>query len=131
MCPPGDLYVYLDVEEIAEIQRDGVNLLSSVSISYLDAIVGTVVKVKTVEGMTELQIPAGTQPGDILVLAKKGVPKLNRPSIRGDHLFTVKVTIPKQISGQERELLEELASLSSPASIRPRSRPDAQQTGNF
>ncbi|KAF5776972.1 putative Heat shock protein DnaJ, cysteine-rich domain superfamily [Helianthus annuus] len=129
--PPGDLYVYLDVEEIAEIQRDGVNLLSSVSISYLDAIVGTVVKVKTVEGMTELQIPAGTQPGDILVLAKKGVPKLNRPSIRGDHLFTVKVTIPKQISGQERELLEELASLSSPASIRPRSRPDAQQTAKI
>ncbi|KAI3815000.1 hypothetical protein L1987_14650 [Smallanthus sonchifolius] len=129
--PPGDLFVYLDVEEIAEIQRDGVNLLSSVSISYLDAILGTIVKVKTVEGMTELQIPAGTQPGDILFLAKKGVPKLNRPTIRGDHLFTIKVTIPKRISDQERELLEELASLSNPASIRPRSRPDAQETAKI
>ncbi|KAI3712062.1 hypothetical protein L1987_70611 [Smallanthus sonchifolius] len=129
--PPGDLFVYLEVEEIAEIQRDGVNLLSSVSISYLDAILGTIVKVKTVEGMTELQIPAGTQPGDILVLAKKGVPKLNRPTIRGDHLFTIKVTIPKRISDQERELLEELASLSNPASIRPRSRPDAQETAKI
>ncbi|KAM0006538.1 putative Heat shock protein DnaJ, cysteine-rich [Helianthus debilis subsp. tardiflorus] len=126
--PPGDLYVYLDVEEIPEIQRDGINLLSSISISYLDAILGTVAKVKTVEGMTELQIPAGTQPGDILVLARKGAPKLNRPSIRGDHLFTVKVTIPKRVSGQERELLEELASLNNPASTRQRSRPNPQQT---
>lgn len=119
--PPGDLYVYLGVEEIPEIQRDGINLLSSISISYLDAILGTVAKVKTVEGMTELQIPAGTQPGDILVLARKGAPKLNRPSIRGDHLFTIKVSIPKRISGQERELLEELASLKDPTSTRTRS----------
>ncbi|CAL5419107.1 unnamed protein product [Camellia sinensis] len=71
--PPGDLYVYLDIEEIPEIQRDGINLCSSVSISYLDAILGTTVKVKTVEGTTDLQIPSGTQPGDVLVLAKKGV----------------------------------------------------------
>lgn len=43
--PPGDLYVYLDVEEIEGIQRDGINLSSTVSISYLDAILGVVVKV--------------------------------------------------------------------------------------
>lgn len=49
------------------------------------------------DGMTELQIPSGTQPGDVLVLAKRGVPKLNKPSIRGDHLFTIKVTIPSRI----------------------------------
>lgn len=47
--------------------------------------------------MSELQIPPGTQPGDVLVLAKKGAPKLNKPSIRGDHLFTIKVTIPKRV----------------------------------
>ncbi|XP_021895931.1 uncharacterized protein LOC110813197 [Carica papaya] len=124
--PPGDLYVYLDVEEVTGIQRDGINLLSTISISYLDAILGAVVKVKTVEGTTELQIPAGTQPGDVLVLARKGAPKLNRPSIRGDHLFTVKVTIPNRISSKERDLLEELASLSNIASTRPRTRAKAQ-----
>lgn len=43
--PPGDLFVYLDIEEIPEIQRDGINLLSTISISYLDAILGTVTKV--------------------------------------------------------------------------------------
>ncbi|KAG2254899.1 hypothetical protein Bca4012_040509 [Brassica carinata] len=126
--PPGDLYVYLDVEDVRGIQRDGINLLSTLSISYLDAILGAVVKVKTVEGDTELQIPPGTQPGDVLVLAKKGAPKLNRPSIRGDHLFTVKVTIPNQISTGERELLEELASLSDTSSNRLRTRAKPQQS---
>ncbi|KAL2234594.1 UNVERIFIED_CONTAM: Chaperone protein DnaJ [Sesamum indicum] len=125
--PPGDLYVYLDIEEIPEIQRDGINLSSIISISYLDAILGTVVKVKTVEGMTDLQIPPGTQPGDVLVLARKGVPKLNRPSIRGDHLFTVKVSIPKRVSSKERELLEELASLGSAPANRSKTRPKVEQ----
>ncbi|EPS60676.1 hypothetical protein M569_14124, partial [Genlisea aurea] len=110
--PPGDLFVYLDIEDVAEIQRDGINFYSTITISYLDAILGTTIKVKTVEGMTDLQISPGTQPGDVLVLPRKGAPKLNRPSIRGDHLFTVKVTIPKRISAKERELLEELYSLS-------------------
>ncbi|KAJ6416070.1 hypothetical protein OIU84_004801 [Salix udensis] len=124
--PLGDLYVYLDVEEITGIQRDGINLTSTISISYVDAILGTVVKVKTVEGTSELQIPTGTQPGDVLVLAKKGAPKLNKPSIRGDHLFTIKVTIPKRISTKERELLEELATMSDKNITRSRTRPKTQ-----
>ncbi|XP_004306395.1 PREDICTED: chaperone protein DnaJ-like [Fragaria vesca subsp. vesca] len=184
--PPGDLYVYLDVEEIEGIRRDGINLSSTVSISYLDAILGTVVQfkiicnnvlvilfmmllahtviapftmshaycasalsgpnsllylselseskffywtnliVKTVEGLTTLQIPPGTQPGDILVLAKKGVPKINKPSIRGDHVFTIKVAIPNRISVKERELLEELALLSNTTASRSRTRPKTQ-----
>ncbi|XP_073035571.1 LOW QUALITY PROTEIN: uncharacterized protein [Primulina eburnea] len=125
--PPGDLFVYLDIEEIPEIQRDGINLYSSVSINYLDAILGTVTKVRTVEGMTELQIPQGSQPGDVLVLARKGAPKLNRPSIRGDHFFTVKVSIPKRISAKERELLEELSSLANPSTIRSKTPTKVQQ----
>lgn len=122
----GDLYVYLDVEEIPEIQRDGINLCSTVPISYVDAILGTVVKVKTVDGITELQVPPGTQPGDVVVLARKGVPKLNKPTIRGDHLFTIKVTIPKRISARERELLEELAMLNDTTTFRSRIRSKPQ-----
>ncbi|ONK76723.1 uncharacterized protein A4U43_C03F31450 [Asparagus officinalis] len=126
--PPGDLYVCLEVEEIPEIQRDGINLRSTVSIDYIEAILGSVVKVKTVDGSSELQIPPGTQPGDVVVLAKRGVPKLNKPSIRGDHLFTIKVSIPKRISGKERELLEELAYLNdkSVTRVRPRHNTEPQ-----
>lgn len=111
--PPGDLFVCLDIEEPADIKRDGINLYSTVSVSYIEAILGTVKKVRTVDGNSELRIPPGTQPGDVVVLAKQGVPSLNKPSVRGDHLFTIKVTIPKRISGREKELLEELASLSN------------------
>ncbi|KAG9146427.1 hypothetical protein Leryth_011714 [Lithospermum erythrorhizon] len=125
---PGDLYVYLDIEEIPEIQRDDINLRSTVTITYLDAILGTVAKVKTVEGVGELQIPPGTQPGDVLVLAKKGVPKLNRPSLRGDHLFTIKVGIPKIVSLKERELLKELASLSNTPNKNSKPRPTVEET---
>ncbi|KMZ67868.1 Chaperone protein dnaJ [Zostera marina] len=110
---PGDLYVCLEIIEIPEIQRDGINLYSSVAINYIDAILGSAVQVKAIDGITEVQIPSGTQPGDVVVLAKRGVPRLNKPSIRGDHLFTVKVTIPNRLSARERELLEELASLSN------------------
>ncbi|KAG5016343.1 hypothetical protein JHK85_022479 [Glycine max] len=114
--PSGDLYVYLDVEEISGIQRDGINLRSTISISYLDAILGAVVKVKTVKGISELQIPP----------ARKGAPKLNKPSIRGDHLFTVKVTIPKRISTMERELLEEVSLLRNSTSKRSTEGPATQ-----
>ncbi|KAF3450901.1 hypothetical protein FNV43_RR06990 [Rhamnella rubrinervis] len=129
--PPGDLFVYLNVEEVAGIQRDGINLYSTVSISYLDAILGASVQVKTVEGISELQIPPGTQPGDTLVLSKKGAPKLNKPSIRGDHLFTIKVTIPNRVSSKERELLEELALLNNTTTGRsriPKPQPTTKRT---
>ncbi|MCO5578348.1 hypothetical protein L7F22_032189 [Adiantum nelumboides] len=109
--PAGDLYVYLNVKEVPNIQRDGINLYSSVLINFTDAILGAVVQVKTVDGLTDLQIPAGTQPGDVLVLSKRGVPKLNKPTVRGDHLFTVKVSIPTRLSDMERELVEDLAEL--------------------
>ncbi|CAL0308792.1 unnamed protein product [Lupinus luteus] len=122
----GDLYVYLDVEEIPGIQRDDINLRSTISIDYLDAIQGTVVRVKTVEGTSELQIPRGTQPGDVLVLARKGIPKLKKPSIRGDHLFTVNITIPKDISITERELLQELSLLGNKTSSRLKYRPQTR-----
>ncbi|WOL05140.1 hypothetical protein Cni_G13865 [Canna indica] len=128
--PPGDLYVCLDIEDIPEIQRDGINLYSTVTINYVEAILGTTVKVKTVDGLSELQVPPGTQPGDVIPLAKRGVPKLNKPSIRGDHLFTMKVTIPNRISGRERELLEELASLSSSSVSSASSRANAKSQIN-
>jgi molecular chaperone DnaJ len=53
--------------------------------------------VKTVDGLMDLQVPAGTQPGDVLVMSKLGVPKLNKVSVRGDHFFTIKVAIPTRL----------------------------------
>ncbi len=109
--PPGDLYVYLFVEEDAEFQREGINIISQVQISYLQAILGSKLEINTVDGSAELTVPAGTQPGTVMTLEGKGVPKLGNPVSRGDHLINIQVEIPTRISSEERELLEQLAQL--------------------
>lgn len=109
--PPGDLYVYLFVNEDAEFQRDGINILSELKISYLQAILGCRVEINTVDGPQELLIPPGSQPNKVLTLESKGVPRLGNPVSRGDHLITIQVEIPTRISPEERELLEKLAKL--------------------
>ena len=107
----GDLYVYLFVENDKTFTREGINIRSEITISYLQAILGTRLKVDTVDGEEELTIPAGLQPNTILKLDNHGVPKLGNPVARGDHLIKVKVNIPTKINGEERKLLEELAKI--------------------
>jgi molecular chaperone DnaJ len=109
--PSGDLYVYLFINEDAEFQREGINILSEVKISYLQAILGSRIEVNTVDGAEELLIPPGTQPNTVLTLESKGVPKLGNPVSRGDHLITISVDIPTRVSAEERELLEKLAKI--------------------
>jgi molecular chaperone DnaJ len=107
----GDLYVYLFVEPDKEFTREGINIRSEITISYLQAILGCRLEVNTVDGKEELTIPAGTQPDTILTLENKGVPRLGNAVSRGDHLITVKVAIPTRINTEERELLEKLAKI--------------------
>lgn len=112
--PPGDLYVFINVRSDPNLKRDGNNILISTSISYVDAILGTTVKVPTVDGNVDLKIPAGTQPGTTLVMSKRGVPLLGKTNMRGDELVKIQVEIPKRLSSEERKLIEELADLSKP-----------------
>ncbi len=109
--PPGDLYVFLSVAPDAKFRRDGINILSEVKISYLQAILGFNFDVETVDGPTKLTIPPGTQPGTVLTLESKGVPRLGNPVSRGDHLITVLVEIPTKVTPEERELLEQLVKI--------------------
>ena len=109
--PAGDLYVYLFVAEDAAFKRDGINILSDLKISYLQAILGCKLTIETVDGPMEIDVPAGTQPGTILTLDNRGVPKLGNPVSRGDHLLTVQVDIPTRLKPEERELVEKLAEI--------------------
>ncbi|MEB3317002.1 MAG: molecular chaperone DnaJ [Cyanobacteriota bacterium] len=105
----GDLYVVLNVKPHPHLRRDGVTISSELPVSYLQAILGDTVEVETVDGTEKLEIPAGTQPGAVLTLKGKGVPRLGNPVARGNHEFLVKVQLPTKLSGDERELLEQLA----------------------
>ena len=77
------------------------------------------VKVTTVDGPVELKIPQGTQPGTTLLMAKRGVPRLGQPSVRGNHQVHVRVSIPKQLSGDEKKLVQELKELQSKTKVGP------------
>ncbi|AKG22139.1 molecular chaperone DnaJ [Calothrix sp. 336/3] len=109
--PAGDLYVYLFVNEDEEFHRDGINILSEIQVSYLQAILGCRLEVNTVDGAVEMIIPPGTQPNTVMKLENRGVPRLGNPVSRGDHMITVSIDIPTKVTPEERELLEKLAKI--------------------
>ena len=107
--PAGDLYVFLTVQAHTNLRRDGVTIHSEVSLNYLQAILGDTIEVETVDGQEPLEIPPGTQPGAVITLQGKGIPRLGNPVARGNHQFTLKVQLPTKLNGEERKLLEQLA----------------------
>ena len=107
--PSGDLYVFIKVKNDPKLKREGINIYSEISISYLQAILGDTVGVETVDGKVDLIIPGGTQPNSTLVLESKGVPRLGNPVARGNHDVLIKVKLPTRVNDQERKLLENLA----------------------
>ncbi|MFK8182637.1 MAG: molecular chaperone DnaJ [Phormidesmis sp.] len=109
--PAGDLYVYLVVNEDSTFKRDGINILSDLKVSYLQAILGCDLEVETVDGKVAMQVPAGTQPNTVLSLDGRGVPRLGNPVSRGKHLITVKVDIPTRLKAEEKDLLMQLAEV--------------------
>lgn len=104
----GDLYVHLSVRKSREFERQGHNIASSAEIDMVEAALGTTIKVKTVDGESTMKIPAGTQSNQVFKLSGKGVPYRDG-SVRGDHLVTVTVNIPKKLTAKQKELLEKFA----------------------
>ena len=91
-----------------KFKRDGIDIYTDEEISYYDAILGVTVKVDTVDGKMEVKIPPGTQPEQKIRLRNKGAVKLGTEA-RGDAFVTVKVKIPQNVSGKEKELIEQIA----------------------
>lgn len=103
---PGDLYIHVRVRSDHTMVRDQNDVRSSVSISFVDAALGTQVAIDTLEGKKDLSIPAGTQPKTELRMEGLGFPSL-RGGRRGDHITTVNVEIPKRLSRKQKELLQQ------------------------
>jgi molecular chaperone DnaJ len=102
----GDLYVHVRVRADSRFMREGVDIRSVLSILVVDAILGTEISVDTVHGPVSLNIPDGTQPGQIMRIKGKGLPELNSRHV-GDHYVTVNVEVPKKLSRAERKIVEE------------------------
>lgn len=105
----GDLYVEMHVKEHKIFKRDGDNLLIDAPITYPQAVLGGSIKVPTIEGKeVEVEIPKGTQFGEVLKMQGCGMPKLGKKGF-GDLLVNVKIEVPKKTTSRQKELLEELA----------------------
>jgi molecular chaperone DnaJ len=115
--PAGDLYVLVRVREDHRFVRDGDDLVTAVDVSAPLASIGTTVEVPTVDGPTELEIPAGTQPHDQLVVRGAGMPAL-RGRRTGDLRVIVNVVIPRHLNREQRELLERLADSMTDHNLR-------------
>jgi molecular chaperone DnaJ len=109
-APPGDLYVDIDVEEDPRFERDGVDIVTRVNVSFADAALGAEVQVPSIElddSTLPLNIPQGSQPGSVFTVAGHGVPRLDGHG-RGALVVVIQVDVPKQLSNRAKELLGEL-----------------------
>lgn len=102
----GDYDVVVSVSPDKRFQREGFDIIGNKEISFAQAALGGEVNIETVDGDLKLKIPAGTQPGTAIRLRGKGVPHLHG-SGRGDHYIRIKVTVPKHLTGKQKELLKE------------------------
>lgn len=105
--PPGDLIILIEEEAHAELQREGLNVVFDLHISFTDAVFGTQVEVPTIDGKAKIKIPAGTQSGKIFRLKGKGFPAVNSYE-RGDQMIHVNVWTPQNVSSEEKAMLEKL-----------------------
>jgi molecular chaperone DnaJ len=118
--PNGNLYVAINVKSHKYFKRRDNNILLDIDINIAQATLGADVEVPTVDGNVTLKIPSGTQPGKVLRMRGKGVPHL-RGNGRGDQLVVVNVDIPTRLSGEQRQLFDQLAS-SLGSEVRPQER---------
>ncbi len=105
---PGDLHVLIEEIPHQFLQRDGNHLLYEHHISFPEAAMGTSVDIPTLEGKARIKIESGTQPGKILRLKSKGLPEVNGYG-RGDLMVSINVWTPKNLTREEKEMLEKLA----------------------
>ncbi|MGH9759095.1 MAG: molecular chaperone DnaJ [Candidatus Acidiferrales bacterium] len=103
---PGDLYIFLEVKEHSFFERRGADLNCTIPISITQAALGAKIRVPTLQGEEELEIPEGTQSGQIFRKKGKGMP--NPHGGRGDLYIVVRVVIPSKVSRDQRRVLEQL-----------------------
>jgi molecular chaperone DnaJ len=106
--PSGDLYVVVRVREDERFLRDADDLTTVVNVAAPLAALGTKIEVPTLDGPVSVDVPAGTQPGETIVLRGRGIPPLGRGRT-GDLRVVVNVAIPRRLSAEQRDLLERLA----------------------
>lgn len=108
----GEYDVVLSVKSDARFKREGRDLVVDLEIPFTKAILGDTADVPTIDGQVKIKIPAGTQPDTVIRLRGKGVPSVHGGG-RGDQYLRIKVIIPKNLSSNQKKLLQEFESETS------------------
>lgn len=106
--PSGDLYVEIRVRDHDVFEREGDHLFAHLDVPYLQILLGGEMKVETLDGDVEVEIPKGVEIGEKIRVSGKGLPTL-RGNRRGDLYFIVKPEFPKKLHKDEEKMLKEIA----------------------
>lgn len=106
--PNGDLLTQIHIKRHPIFQREGMDVLCEVPISFTQAALGAQIQVPTLDGKVSFDLPEGTQTGREFTLSGKGIPDVGNPRRRGDHRFTVVVETPTRLTKEQKELLRQL-----------------------
>jgi len=109
--PSGDLYVFIDVKQHEIFKRLGDDLYVEMPVSFVQACLGTTIKVPTLDEDQELRIKPGTQPGDIYTIKDQGIRHL-RGGSKGSLKVGIIVEIPKKLTREQEELLRKFAEIN-------------------
>jgi molecular chaperone DnaJ len=107
--PHGDLHCYISIKQHSLFSRHNNDLVCQFPISFAQAALGAKVEVPTLDGRTELDIPPGTQHGEVFKLRGKGLPDLRSRRV-GDELIQVMIEIPKRLTEKQKQLLRDYAA---------------------
>lgn len=108
-APAGDLHVYIAVKEHPVFSRHNNDLVCQLPISFSEAALGATIEVPTLKGREKLDIPAGTQHGEVFKLKGKGLPDV-RSYRTGDELVQITIEVPKKLSDKQKQLLRDFAA---------------------
>jgi molecular chaperone DnaJ len=117
--PRGDILVVFEVEEDSRFERDGEDLYTEVMVTYPQLVLGANVEVPMVGGTVTLQIPAGTQSGQVFNLRGRGLPRINSSST-GDLHVRLQLWTPDTLSDEETELVRRLGEIQQIPESRPK-----------
>jgi molecular chaperone DnaJ len=117
-APSGDLYCRIFVRRHGVFERAGRDIFLEVPVTFSDAALGARIEVPSLDGKTALQVPAGTQSGEVLKLRGKGLPSLDGYG-RGDQLVRIVVETPRKLSSKARKLFEEMRELEGQKNAHP------------
>jgi DnaJ-class molecular chaperone len=107
----GEFDVVFDVAPHKSFQREGSDIITEQEVTFTQAALGDQITVETVTGPVTIRIAPGTQPGTLVRLSGKGVPRI-RNNGRGDHYVKIKLHVPTKLSKQQKDLLEQLDKAS-------------------